>query len=203
MQSLEEGEWESKGSSEEELKLLRLMVRRLATAPIWTMYWYELTSYDCAIVCVCRVPLDVESSARPLALIRLLGELLMIYVWNFHVVSHLLLIYICKLHWKPLASIRLLGKGWSCQYLRSLMQTAINFHYNLHNAFIVSTWYPNPLPTHLICSMPSSSLPLSSYVSSFPTVWLSTTITTTSFGNESIAEIQLPTTGNSFHADLS
>ena len=27
------------------------------------------------------------------------GELLMIYVCNFHFLSHLLLIYICKLHW--------------------------------------------------------------------------------------------------------
>ena len=27
------------------------------------------------------------------------GNLLLIYVWNFHVLSHLLLIYICKLHW--------------------------------------------------------------------------------------------------------
>ena len=27
------------------------------------------------------------------------GESLMIYIWNFHVLSHLLLIYICKLHW--------------------------------------------------------------------------------------------------------
>ena len=28
------------------------------------------------------------------------GKLLLIYIWNFHVLSHLLLIYICKLHWK-------------------------------------------------------------------------------------------------------
>ena len=28
-----------------------------------------------------------------------LGELLLIYICNFHVLSHLLLIYICKLHW--------------------------------------------------------------------------------------------------------
>jgi hypothetical protein len=195
MQSLDEGEWESKGSSEEELKLLQLMVRRLATSPIWTMYWCELISYDCAIVCGCRVPLDVESSARPLALIRLLGELLMIYAWNFHVLSHLLLIYICKLHWKPLASIRLLGTGWFCQYLRSLIQTAINCHYNLHDAVIVSTWYPNPLPTHHY-NLHNAFIVITSIVmSSFPTVWLSTTITTTSFGNESIAEIQLPTSG--------
>ena len=27
------------------------------------------------------------------------GDLLMIYICNFHVLSHLLLIYICKLHW--------------------------------------------------------------------------------------------------------
>jgi hypothetical protein len=27
------------------------------------------------------------------------GKLLMIYIWNFHVLSHLLLNYICKLHW--------------------------------------------------------------------------------------------------------
>ena len=26
-------------------------------------------------------------------------HLLMIYIWNFHVLSYLLLIYICKLHW--------------------------------------------------------------------------------------------------------
>jgi hypothetical protein len=28
------------------------------------------------------------------------GELLMIYICNFHVLSNLLLIFICKLHWK-------------------------------------------------------------------------------------------------------
>ena len=28
-----------------------------------------------------------------------LGNLLLIYICNFHVLSHLLLIYICKLHW--------------------------------------------------------------------------------------------------------
>ena len=27
------------------------------------------------------------------------GNLLLIHIWNFHVLSHLLLIYICKLHW--------------------------------------------------------------------------------------------------------
>ena len=27
------------------------------------------------------------------------GKSLMIYIWNFHVLSNLLLIYICKLHW--------------------------------------------------------------------------------------------------------
>ena len=27
------------------------------------------------------------------------GKLLMIYIWNFHVLNHLLLIYMCKLHW--------------------------------------------------------------------------------------------------------
>jgi hypothetical protein len=27
------------------------------------------------------------------------GKLLMIYIYNFHVLSHLLLIYMCKLHW--------------------------------------------------------------------------------------------------------
>ena len=29
------------------------------------------------------------------------GNLLLIYICNFHVLSHLLLIYICKLHWNP------------------------------------------------------------------------------------------------------
>ena len=29
------------------------------------------------------------------------GEFLLIYISNFHVLSHLLLIYICKLHWNP------------------------------------------------------------------------------------------------------
>ena len=28
------------------------------------------------------------------------GKSLMIYIWNFHVLNHLLLNYICKLHWK-------------------------------------------------------------------------------------------------------
>ena len=28
-----------------------------------------------------------------------LGNFLLIYIWNFHVLSHLLIIYICKLHW--------------------------------------------------------------------------------------------------------
>ena len=34
------------------------------------------------------------------------GKLLLIYIWNFHVLSLLLLIYICKLHWNlsPLVS---------------------------------------------------------------------------------------------------
>ena len=27
------------------------------------------------------------------------GKFLLIYIYNFHVLSHLLLIYICKLHW--------------------------------------------------------------------------------------------------------
>ena len=27
------------------------------------------------------------------------GKFLLIYIWNFHVLNHLLLIYICKLHW--------------------------------------------------------------------------------------------------------
>ena len=31
------------------------------------------------------------------------GNFLLIYIWNFHVLNHLLLIYICKLHWnRPL-----------------------------------------------------------------------------------------------------
>ena len=29
------------------------------------------------------------------------GKLLLIYTCNFHVLSHFLLIYICKLHWNP------------------------------------------------------------------------------------------------------
>ena len=33
------------------------------------------------------------------------GNFLMIYIWNFHVLSHLLLIYICKLHWNLLLTI--------------------------------------------------------------------------------------------------
>ena len=32
---------------------------------------------------------------------RIPGKLLMIIICNFHVLSHLLFIYICKLHWKP------------------------------------------------------------------------------------------------------
>ena len=27
------------------------------------------------------------------------GNFLLIYIWNFHILSHLLLIYMCKLHW--------------------------------------------------------------------------------------------------------
>ena len=32
--------------------------------------------------------------------VRMSGKLLLMYICNFHVLSHLLLIYICKLHWK-------------------------------------------------------------------------------------------------------
>jgi hypothetical protein len=30
------------------------------------------------------------------------GKLLIIYIWNFHVLNHFLLIYICKLHWNKI-----------------------------------------------------------------------------------------------------
>ena len=32
--------------------------------------------------------------------VRMSGKLLLIYWYNFHVLSNLLLIYICKLHWR-------------------------------------------------------------------------------------------------------
>ena len=42
------------------------------------------------------------------------GNLLLIYICNFHVLSNLLLIHICKLHWKMLntASYKCLCKHW-------------------------------------------------------------------------------------------
>ena len=40
-----------------------------------------------------------SGSRRPDPLIKCIGELLLIYICNFHVLNHLLLIYICKLHW--------------------------------------------------------------------------------------------------------
>ena len=42
--------------------------------------------------------IDLRTGDGSTALI-LAGESFMIYICNFHVLSHLLLIYICKLHW--------------------------------------------------------------------------------------------------------
>ena len=40
------------------------------------------------------------------------GKLLLIYIFNFHVLSHLLLIYICKLHWIGYKQGVTVGVGW-------------------------------------------------------------------------------------------
>ena len=37
--------------------------------------------------------------------VRMSGNFLMIYMFNFHVLNHLLLIYICKLHWNHLVKL--------------------------------------------------------------------------------------------------
>ena len=39
------------------------------------------------------------------------GEFLLIYLCNFHVLSHLLLMYICKLHWNRIRSMS--SVAWS------------------------------------------------------------------------------------------
>ena len=63
-----------------------------------------LRGYSCSLICSS----DMPSLSFGLDLLQALvctpwglgsGKFLLIYIWNFHVLSHLLLIYICKLHW--------------------------------------------------------------------------------------------------------
>jgi hypothetical protein len=42
----------------------------------------------------------------------------MIYICNFHVLSHLLLIYICKLHWNLNTMFVCHPEGWTIQVYR-------------------------------------------------------------------------------------
>ena len=51
--------------------------------------WSYKRTCDHKACIICREQITTEDE----------GELLLIYICNFHVISHLLLIYICKLHW--------------------------------------------------------------------------------------------------------
>jgi hypothetical protein len=87
------------------------------------------------------------------------GKFLLIYICNFHVLSHLLLIFICKLHWNCLGlgfetwHKYKLGKGQVASFGNFLLIYICNFHVLSHLLLIFICkphWYLN---TMFVCQV--------------------------------------------------
>ena len=69
--------------------------------------WAYRTTYCNLYFSVCETRRNNQSNDDE----KIAGELLMIYTCIFHVLSHLLLIYICKLHWNDIAIVEAKSKA--------------------------------------------------------------------------------------------